>query len=171
MLSPSIVTGSRTDGKVSAPPDGRPSWDDYFMDIVKLVATRSTCIRRQVGAAFVKHKNILATGYNGPPSGIPHCSEVGCLRDDLGIPSGERHEICRGLHAEQNGIIQAAKHGVNLSGSTVYTTDSPCIICAKMLINVGVERIISWRGYPDPLAAEMLSLAGLELVILESGDQ
>ncbi|MEE8319331.1 MAG: cytidine/deoxycytidylate deaminase family protein [bacterium] len=156
---------------MSVSPDGRPSWDDYFMHIVKLVATRSTCIRRQVGAAFVKNRNILATGYNGAPSGIPHCSEVGCLRDDLGIPSGERHEICRGLHAEQNGIIQAAKHGINLSGSTVYTTDSPCIICAKMLINVGVERIVSWRGYPDQLAAEMLSMAGLELEILEGEDQ
>lgn len=144
----------------------RPSWDDYFMQIVQLVATRSTCLRRQVGAAFVKDKNILATGYNGAPSGIPHCSEVGCLREDLGIPSGERHEICRGLHAEQNGIIQAARHGINLSGSTVYTTDSPCIICAKMLINVGVKRLVCRQGYPDQLSADMLAQAGLVLEFL-----
>ncbi len=151
--------------------NARPSWDDYFMQIVQLVATRSTCMRRQVGAAFVKEKNILATGYNGAPSGIPHCSEVGCLREKLGIPSGERHEICRGLHAEQNGIIQAARHGINLSGSTVYTTASPCIICAKMLINVGVKRIVCAQGYPDQLAAEMLSQAGLELEYLKGEDQ
>ncbi|UCF32152.1 MAG: dCMP deaminase family protein [bacterium] len=136
------------------------------MQIVQLVATRSTCLRRQVGAAFVKDKNILATGYNGAPSGIPHCSEVGCLREDLGIPSGERHEICRGLHAEQNGIIQAARHGINLSGSTVYTTDSPCIICAKMLINVGVKRLVCRQGYPDQLSADMLAQAGLVLEFL-----
>ena len=147
----------------------RPSWDEYFGEIVTLVATRSTCLRRQVGAAFVKNKNILATGYNGAPSGVPHCSEVGCLREELGIPSGERHEICRGLHAEQNGIIQAARHGINLSGSTVYTTDSPCIICAKMLINVGVERIVCRQGYPDELSKEMLAQAGLSLEYLDGG--
>ncbi len=141
----------------------RPAWDEYFMEITRLVATRSTCLRRQVGAVFVKNKNILATGYNGVPAGIRHCSEVGCLREKLGIPSGERHEICRGLHAEQNGIIQAAKHGTNLSGSTVYTTDHPCVICAKMLINVGVERIVCGQGYPDELSVEMLSEAGLKL--------
>lgn len=141
----------------------RPAWDEYFMEITRLVATRSTCLRRQVGAVFVKNKNILATGYNGVPAGIRHCSEVGCLREQLGIPSGERHEICRGLHAEQNGIIQAAKHGTVLSGSTVYTTDHPCVICAKMLINVGVERIVCGQGYPDELSEEMLSEAGLKL--------
>jgi len=149
----------------------RPSWDEYFMQIVHLVASRSTCLRRQVGAAFVKDKNILATGYNGAPSGIPHCSEVGCLRDELGIPSGERHEICRGLHAEQNGIIQAARHGIDLSGSTVYTTDSPCIICAKMLINVRVVRIVCGQGYPDKLSADMLAQSGLELEYLRGEKQ
>jgi len=133
------------------------------MEITRLVATRSTCMRRQVGAVFVKNKNILATGYNGVPAGIRHCSEVGCLREQLGIPSGERHEICRGLHAEQNGIIQAAKHGTVLSASTVYTTDHPCVICAKMLINVGVERVVCGRGYPDDLSVEMLSEAGLKM--------
>ena len=145
----------------------RPSWDEYFMQIVHLVASRSTCLRRQVGAAFVKNKNILATGYNGAPSGVPHCSDVGCLRDQLGIPSGERQEICRGLHAEQNGIIQAARHGIDLSGSIVYTTDSPCIICAKMLINVGVVRIVCGQGYPDKLSADMLAQSGLELEYLK----
>jgi len=148
---------------VTLPCDNRPSWDQYFMEIVHLVASRSTCLRRQVGAAFIKDRNILATGYNGAPSGVPHCAEMGCLREQLGIPSGERHEICRGLHAEQNGIIQAARHGINLSGSTVYTTDSPCIICAKMLINVRVERIVCGQGYPDSLAVEMLAQAGLKV--------
>ena len=144
-------------------PAKRPSWDEYFMEITKLVSTRSTCMRRQVGALFVKDKNILATGYNGAPSRMAHCSEAGCLREQMGIPSGERHEICRGLHAEQNGIIQAARHGINLSGSTVYTTDSPCIICAKMLINVGATRIMCAQGYPDDLSARMLAEAGLRL--------
>jgi len=141
----------------------RPSWDEYFMEITSLVSSRSTCLRRQVGAVFVKDKNILATGYNGAPSKVAHCADVGCLREQMEIPSGERHEICRGLHAEQNGIIQAARHGINLSGSTVYITDSPCIICAKMLINVGVERIVCGRGYPDRLSGEILDEAGLEL--------
>jgi len=141
----------------------RPAWDEYFMEITRLVATRSTCLRRQVGAVFVKNKNILATGYNGVPAGIRHCSEVGCIREQLGIPSGERHEICRGLHAEQNGIIQAAKHGIVLSGSTVYTTDHPCVICAKMLINVGVERVVCGQGYPDELSVQMLTEAGMKM--------
>jgi dCMP deaminase len=145
------------------PSGKRPSWDEYFMEITKLVSSRSTCIRRQVGAVFVKDKNILATGYNGAPSRVAHCADVGCLREQMGIPSGERHEICRGLHAEQNGIIQAARHGINLSGSTVYTTDSPCIICAKMLINVGVTRIVCGQGYPDRLSSDMLAEAGLGL--------
>jgi dCMP deaminase len=141
----------------------RPSWDQYFMEITRLVSSRSTCTRRQVGAVFVKDKNILATGYNGAPSRVAHCADVGCLREKMEIPSGERHEICRGLHAEQNGIIQAARHGINLSGSTVYTTDSPCIICAKMLINVGVMRVVCGQGYPDKLSADMLDEAGLAL--------
>jgi dCMP deaminase len=141
------------------------------MEITRLVATRSTCLRRQVGAVFVKEKNILATGYNGVPKGIRHCSEVGCLREQLGIPSGERHEICRGLHAEQNGIIQAARHGINLSGSTVYTTDHPCIICAKMLINVGVERVVCGQGYPDQLSVDMVNEAGLVVELFQGSDQ
>ncbi|MHB1399060.1 MAG: deoxycytidylate deaminase [Trichloromonadaceae bacterium] len=139
----------------------RPSWEEYFMDIARLVARRSTCLRRQVGALLVKEKNILATGYNGTPSGITHCAEVGCLRQQLGVPSGERHELCRGLHAEQNAIIQAAKHGVNIAGSTLYCTNSPCSICSKMLINAGIARIIYLEGYPDSLSQEMLREAGI----------
>lgn len=131
------------------------------MDIARLVARRSTCLRRQVGAVLVKEKNILATGYNGTPSGITHCAEVGCLRQKLGVPSGERHELCRGLHAEQNAIIQAAKHGVNIAGSTLYCTNSPCSICSKMLINAGIARIVYLEGYPDSLSQEMLQEAGI----------
>jgi len=141
----------------------RPSWEEYFMEIARLVARRSTCLRRQVGAVVVKDKNILATGYNGTPSGITHCSEVGCLRQKLGVPSGERHELCRGLHAEQNAIIQAAKHGTNIAESTLYTTHSPCIICSKMIINAGIRRIVYLEGYPDTLAEEMLEESGIEI--------
>jgi len=135
----------------------RPSWDQYFLDIASLVASRSTCMRRQVGAILVKGKNILATGYNGTPAGITHCQVTGCLREQLNVPSGQRHELCRGLHAEQNAIIQAAKHGTNISGSVLYCTDSPCIICSKMLINAGIERIVYLKGYPDDLSREMLA--------------
>ncbi len=133
------------------------------MEIAHLVAKRSTCLRRQVGAVLVKDKNILATGYNGSPAGTSHCLDTGCLREKLGVPSGEKHELCRGLHAEQNAIIQAAKHGVNVSGSILFCTDSPCAICAKMLINAGVVAIVFTRGYPDSLAAEMLAEAGVEI--------
>ncbi|PLX98949.1 MAG: cytidine deaminase [Desulfuromonas sp.] len=135
----------------------RPSWEEYFMDIAKLVAKRSTCLRRQVGAVIVKDKNILATGYNGTPSGITHCSETGCLREQLKIPSGERHELCRGLHAEQNVIVQAAKHGINIDGSTLYCTSSPCIICSKMIINSGIKEIVYLDGYPDILSKDILA--------------
>jgi len=141
--------------------DERPSWDEYFMDIARLVARRSTCLRRQVGAVMVKDKNILATGYNGTPSGITHCAETGCLRDQLKVPSGERHELCRGLHAEQNAIIQAARHGVNIAGATLYCTNSPCIICTKMLINAGVQQVVYLDGYPDSLSLDMLRESGI----------
>ncbi|MEJ2699905.1 MAG: cytidine/deoxycytidylate deaminase family protein [Desulfuromonadales bacterium] len=140
----------------------RPSWEEYFMEIARLVARRSTCLRRQVGAVVVKEKNILATGYNGTPSGITHCSETGCLRQKLKVPSGERHELCRGLHAEQNAIIQAAKHGVNIGGGTLYCTNSPCVICSKMIINAGLARIVYLEGYPDSLSGEMLEESGIE---------
>jgi dCMP deaminase len=142
----------------------RPTWDQYFIDITHLVATRSTCLRRQVGALLVKDRNILATGYNGTPSGIRHCEETGCLRERLKVPSGERHELCRGLHAEQNAIIQAARHGVNIDGSSLYCTTMPCIICTKMLINAGIKRIVYDEGYADQLAAEMVAEAGIEIV-------
>jgi dCMP deaminase len=140
----------------------RPSWDEYFMDIVGLVSKRSTCVRRKVGAVLVRDKRILATGYNGPPMGISHCSEMGCLRNKLNIPSGERHELCRGLHAEQNAIIQAALHGVTTKGATIYCTNRPCIICSKMVINSGIRRIVYSEGYSDTLAEEMLEEAGIE---------
>jgi dCMP deaminase len=141
----------------------RPSWDEYFMEITHLVAKRSTCLRRQVGAVVVKDKNVLATGYNGAPSGVAHCLDVGCLREKLHIPSGERHELCRGLHAEQNAIIQAAKHGVSIEGAVLYCTTMPCIICAKMLINAGIRRIVYEQGYPDTLAEEMITESGMKV--------
>ncbi len=142
----------------------RPSWDEYFMEIACLVARRSTCLRRRVGAVLVKDKNILATGYNGTPSGIRHCDETGCLREQQQVPSGQRHELCRGLHAEQNAIIQAAKHGINISGSTLYCTNSPCVICSKMIINAGIRKIFYRQGYPDPLSRLMLEEAGVAAV-------
>ncbi len=145
----------------------RPSWHQYFMEIAILVSSRSTCLRRRVGAVLVKDKRILATGYNGPPSGLAHCEEVGCLRERLGIPSGERHEICRGLHAEQNAIIQAALHGVSIKGAQLYSTTFPCIICSKMLINSGIREIFYREGYPDELSADLLEEAGVKLVKLE----
>jgi dCMP deaminase len=141
----------------------RPPWDQYFMDITRLVSTRSSCLRRQVGALLVKERNILATGYNGVPSGISHCDSTGCLREQLNVPSGERHELCRGLHAEQNAIIQAARHGVNIDGATLYCTTMPCIICTKMIINAGIVRVVYAEGYADELAREMISEALIEI--------
>ena len=141
----------------------RPTWDEYFMEITHLVARRSTCLRRQVGAVLVKDKNILATGYNGAPSGIAHCLDVGCLREQMGIPSGERHELCRGLHAEQNAIIQAAKHGTSIEGATLYSTTMPCIICSKMIINAGIRRVVYEIGYADQLAGEMMAESGVSM--------
>jgi dCMP deaminase len=149
------------------PASPRPDWQTYFMDIAALVATRSTCIRRHVGAIIVKDNRILSTGYNGTPTGIRHCLERGCLRDELEIPSGQRHELCRGLHAEQNAIIQAAYHGVTIEGGEIYCTNQPCIICAKMIINAGLKKIIIRNSYPDELATEMLAEAGLKVVVLE----
>ncbi len=141
----------------------RPSWEEYFMDITHLVAKRSTCLRRQVGAVLVKDKNILATGYNGAPSRLEHCLDIGCLREKMGIPSGERHELCRGLHAEQNAIIQAAYHGVEIQGATLYCTNHPCMICSKMIINAGIQKVVYEEGYADLLAQEMLKESGINL--------
>ncbi len=146
----------------------RPSWDEYFRQITTLVAERSTCLRRSVGATLVLEKRVLATGYNGAPQGLSHCLEIGCLREKEGIPSGERHELCRGIHAEQNVIIQAARYGISIVGSTLYCTNLPCVICTKMLINSGVKKICYWDGYPDKLAFDMLEEAGIELVKMES---
>ncbi len=141
----------------------RPSWSDYFMDITRMVAKRSTCTRRSVGAIIVKDKRILATGYNGAPAGLRHCEEVGCLREDESIPSGMRHELCRGLHAEQNAIIQAAYHGISIKNSNLYCTNKPCVICSKMIINAGIVRIFYEEGYDDPLSDDMFNEAGLEI--------
>jgi dCMP deaminase len=135
----------------------RPSWDAYFMEIARLVSTRSTCRRRAVGAVLVKDRRVLSTGYNGAPSGLSHCLEIGCLRQQLNVPSGERHELCRGLHAEQNAIIQAAYHGVSIREATLYCTNLPCTICAKMLINAGVKEIVHLDGYADELSEKMLA--------------
>lgn len=148
------------------PGPSRPSWDEYFLEITKLVAKRSTCLRRAVGALLVKDKRIIATGYNGVPRGLRHCAETGCLRERLGIPSGERHEICRGLHAEQNAIIQAAVHGVSIEGAVLYCTNQPCVICSKMLINAGIPRVKIESGYPDELSLSLLKEAGIELIHL-----
>lgn len=137
----------------------RPSWDEYFMTFTRVAASRSTCIRRNVGAILVKDKRILATGYNGAPAGMKHCLEVGCLRENTSIPSGTRHELCRGLHAEQNAIIQAAFHGISIKGSTLYCTNKPCVICSKMIINAGIRSICYDEGYDDPLADQMLNEA------------
>lgn len=140
----------------------RPSWDEYFLKITKEVSKRSTCLRRQTGAILVREKRILASGYNGAPTGLKHCQEVGCLREKLAISSGKRHELCRGLHAEQNAIIQAALHGVNIKGSTLYSTHFPCSLCAKMLINAGVLKVIYVEDYPDDLARELFVEAGID---------
>jgi len=142
----------------------RPSWDQYFMDITKVVATRSTCLRRQVGAVIVKGKRLLTSGYNGAPQGLRHCGEAGCLRTVRAVPSGERHELCRGTHAEQNAIVQGALYGVAIEGATLYCTHQPCTSCTKMIINAGIRRIVYLYPYPDELAQELLAEAGIECV-------
>lgn len=143
---------------------GRPDWDQYFMDITKVVASRSTCLRRRVGAIIVKDRRILASGYNGAPAGLRHCLEVGCLREQKEVPSGQRHELCRGLHAEQNALIQAAVYGIAIQGAVYYVTHQPCILCAKILINAGIKKIVFQGDYPDPLALDMFEEAGVNLV-------
>jgi len=145
----------------------RPDWHQYFLSITSMVAMRSTCLRRHVGAIIVKDKRILATGYNGAPAGLRHCEEVGCVRDNISVPSGMRHELCRGLHAEQNAIIQAAYHGISIAGATLYCTNKPCVICSKMLINAGIRTIYYQDGYSDDLADQILEEAGIQLVRLQ----
>ena len=152
---------------MTEPLDHRPSWDEYFMKLAHEVATRTTCVRRAVGAVIVKDRRILATGYNGVPTGLRHCAEVGCLRQQLGIPSGQRQEICRGLHAEQNAIIQAARYGTNIMGASIYVTTQPCVTCAKMIINAGIEEIVYQNPYPDELSMSMLEEAGIKLRVFE----
>jgi dCMP deaminase len=146
----------------------RPSWDGYFLAIANMVRTRSTCLRRQVGAVVVKDKRILTTGYNGAPKGMKHCSELGCLRETQAVPSGERHELCRGIHAEQNAIVQAAAFGVNIHGSTLYCTHFPCVLCTKLLINAGIRRLVVDQPYPDDLSRRMLEEVGIEVSLKES---
>jgi len=141
----------------------RPTWDEYFLEVANLVSKRTTCLRRRVGAVLVKDKKILATGYNGAPSGLKHCIEIGCLREKLKIPSGERHELCRGLHAEQNVLLQAALYGVSTKDSVLYITNQPCIICVKMLINAGIKEIVSSGDYPDKLAKKFLKEAKIKI--------
>lgn len=145
----------------------RPNWDEYFMEMAELARTRTTCLRRGVGAVIVKDNRVIATGYNGAPSGVRHCEETGCLRQKLNVPSGKSHELCRGLHAEQNAIIQAARHGQNITGGTLYCTNQPCVICAKMIINAGIRRIVIKEGYSDELAVEMLTEAGLKIEMID----
>jgi dCMP deaminase len=142
----------------------RPSWDEYFMEITRVVATRSTCMRRQVGCVIVKDKRLLTSGYNGAPSGLSHCSQAGCIREKLTIPSGERQELCRGLHGEQNAIVQAALHGVSVAGGTLYCTHQPCITCTKMIVNAGIVRVVFENNYPDALAREIFAEAGIDVV-------
>lgn len=139
----------------------RPSWDEYFMSIAQQVSGRSTCLRRHTGAVLVKDKRILATGYNGVPSGLKHCEDVGCLREQREIPSGSHHELCRGIHAEQNAVIQAARHGIAIDGATVYCTHQPCVLCAKILLNSGVVDIVFHDAYPDELSEQLLGEAGI----------
>ena len=167
-----LISGCRVKRRiVLAEQKRRPSWDEYFMRIAKLTSERSTCMRRQVGAVIVLDKHLIASGYNGAPKGLTHCAEMGgCYREKLGIKSGERHELCRALHAEQNAIVQSAAMGHSIEGATIYITHQPCAICAKMIINAGIRKIIVGEGYPDELAVEILKEAGLKIVLLEGKD-
>lgn len=144
----------------------RPTADEYFLKIASVVAERSTCLRHHVGAVAVRDKHILATGYNGAPAKLPDCLELGCLRDANNIPSGTRHEICRSIHAEQNCIIQASLHGVSLAGATIYCTHTPCILCAKMLVNARISRFVSFGTYADDSFRDLFNEAGITVDIL-----
>ncbi|MBA7711183.1 tRNA-specific adenosine deaminase [subsurface metagenome] len=141
----------------------RPNWDEYFMKAAALVAERSTCLRHHIGAIIVKDKRIITTGYNGAAKGMKDCIELGCLRDELGIPSGTRHEICRAIHAEQNAIIQGTFHGISIKGGSLYCTHTPCMICAKMIVNAGIKEVINYQDYPDKDARTFLEEAGINL--------
>lgn len=148
----------------------RPGWDEYFLQLARLVASRSTCLRRQVGAVLVKKERIIATGYNGAPRGIKHCLEVGCLRESMGIPSGHRYELCRGVHAEQNAIINAAYYGVATEGAVLYCTHQPCNICARMIVNAGIVKVVYEEEFHDELAQKFFEEAGIKLISLRAGN-
>lgn len=135
----------------------RPDNDTYFMSMAELVSSRSTCLRRQVGAVIVKEKRVLSTGYNGAPKGLKHCAEVGCVRQQNNVESGTRHELCRGVHAEQNAVIQAAYFGVSIKDASIYTTNFPCVMCAKILINAGIREVVYRDDYIDELSRGILS--------------
>ena len=147
--------------------ENRPDINEYFLKIASVVAERSTCLRHHIGAVAVRDKHILSTGYNGAASGLKDCLELGCLRDELNIESGTRHEICRAIHAEQNVIIQAALHGITLSGATVYCTHTPCILCAKMLVNSKIKRFVTFGNYADDAFKKLFQEAGVEFEMYE----
>lgn len=149
----------------------RPSWDEYFLELANLVASRSTCLRRHVGAVLVSNDRIVATGYNGAPRNLEHCLDVGCLREEMGIPSGQRYELCRGVHAEQNAIINAAYYGVSTQDTVLYCTNQPCIICARMLINAGIKRVVHRGNFDDSLAVQFMQEAGIDLTEIPPGEK
>jgi dCMP deaminase len=148
--------------------DKRPSWQQYFMEMAYLAAKRSTCLRRAVGAVMVRDNQIISTGYNGSPKGVPHCAEVGCLREQMKVPSGEKHELCRGVHAEQNAIIQAAINGSSTRGASLYCTHQPCSICARLIINAEINTVFVSETYPDTLGEQLFREAGVELIQFET---
>ncbi len=150
-------------------PDSREPWDFYFMKIALLVSERSTCFHRKVGAVIVRDNRILATGYNQPPSGFPHCDQIGCIRDDLNIPSGKNQEICYALHAEQNALMQSARFGIATEGATMYVTHKPCSVCARLMINAGIKRVVYLEDYPDPLTDFFFKMTGVSVEKLEWG--
>jgi dCMP deaminase len=149
----------------------RKSWDEYFMAIARLVSERSTCLRRHVGAVLVRDKRLLCTGYNGAPAGMRHCSEAGCLRSELAIPAGERIEICRGIHAEQNALVQAAAFGISVAGATLYCTHEPCVTCGKMLVNSRIREFVVGERYPDDFGRRLLEEAGVSVRMMPPGER
>ncbi len=155
--------------KIKASEDTREPWDVYFMRIALLVRERSSCFHRKVGAVIVRGNRILSTGYNQPPSGFPHCDQIGCIRDDLGIESGENQEICYALHAEQNALMQAARFGIATEGATMYVTHKPCSVCARLIINAGIKRVVYLEDYPDPLTDFLFRSTGVKLERISMG--
>jgi dCMP deaminase len=147
--------------------DKRPTLDEYFMEIAEVVAKRTTCLRNKVGAVIVRDKRILATGYNGAPRNLEHCLDIGCIRLQQNIESGTRHELCRAVHAEQNAIIQSALHGVSVENATLYCTHQPCVLCAKMIINSRIIRVVYANPYPDNEAIKFFESADVEVIIFK----